>query len=387
VCPVDEGGGLTTQLTASSVGEGPVQVTLFTGGGNAGSIGVSIGEIGATVVPIVDVAAVGTVGGLVEVPPGSAVASLVRGSASIAAEPCPIVTPPEIFLTGGATVDQRSFVVQLMNPYAGEAVVNMTVTSEVGVESSDRFSSIVVPAMSSEVLDLSDVVPGRERLSVRIEASTGRVIAVGRQEGESDGSMWTAVPGATDWLVPVPSAVGPAQLVVGNATDIDVEYQVDAYGPAGLDEGVSSGSLAPGAQSTLDLATLGEGGTQAVRVVSTGPITPLLRIEGGPILAATNGAASTSATWLLPGALTTDTESARLVVLNPGLEDVTLAITSMRAQPSEQTALLAAESVVELALGAADAYMVEASGPVVALSFVGGAGPGALSLGTPIVDG
>ena len=387
VCPVEEGGGRTTELTTLSTVQGPVQLTLFHGGQTAGSIGVSIGASGSNVIPVVDVAAVGTVGGLVEIPTGdSAVASVMRGATSLTAESCASSTSAQTYLTGGVSADERSFVVHLMNPFAGEAVVDLTVTSEVGVESNDQFNAVIVPSRSSTLVDVSQITPGRERLSVRIDTTAGRVIAVGRQSGDGDTATWNAVEAATDWLVPAPTADQPARVLVGNPSSTDVEYQIDAYGPGGLEEAVVSDSIQPGGQAVIDLSTLREGVTQAVRVISTAPVVATLWSEGPTILGVTNGSALPAGRWLLAGSLHTGAESGRVVILNPGLEDAAIQIQPMRGGGAEKALQVPAESVIELVLERADGFLVEASVPVVVMLSSLGAGPGALTLGVPLAD-
>lgn len=387
VCPVEEGGGRTTELTTLSTDQGPIQLTLFHGGQTAGSIGVSIGSSGSNVIPVIDVAAVGTVGGLVEIPSGnSAVASVMRGATSLTAESCASSTSAQTYLTGGVSADERSFVVQLMNPFAAEAVVDLTVTSEVGLESNDQFNAVIVPSRSSTPVDLSQITPGRERLSVRIDTTAGRVIAVGRQSGNGDTATWNAVEAATDWLVPVPTADQPARVLVGNPSNTDVEYQIDAYGPGGLEEAVVSASIPPWGQAVIDLSTLREGVTQAVRVISTAPVVATLWSEGPTNLGVTNGSPLPAGRWLLAGSLLTGVESGRVVIFNPGLEDAAIQVQSMRVGGAERALQVPAESVIELALETADGFLVEASVPVVVMLSSLGVGPGALTLGVSLAD-
>jgi hypothetical protein len=389
ICGVEEGGGRSTQLTAVSANEGPVQLTLFASGSPAGSIGVSIGPEGANVIPIVDVAAVGTVGALVELPPSdSLVGSVVRGSTSIAMESCSSVGAASSFLSGGTTAEQRSFEVHLMNPYAGEAVVDLTVTSEVGIESNDLLRSLIVPAASSVIVDMTALLPGRERLSVRIDSSAGRVFAIGRQTGVADTAVWNAVPGATDWLLPVPSLTPPAQLRVGNPSAQEVDFQVDVYGSGGLEEAVISDRVEANGEAVIDLSTLLEGASvQGVRVISTSPVVPTVWFEDQASIAVTSGGTEAASRWLLAGSALPGLESQRVVLLNPGLEDASVIIHSLRAARAQRTVVVPAQTVIELALEPADGFLLEASVPIVGLLSLSGQGSSAVSIGAPLADG
>jgi hypothetical protein len=389
VCAVEEGAGRTTQLTAVSASEGSVQLTLFASGRPAGSIGVSIGAEGASVIPIVDVAAVGTVGGLVELPPPeSSVGSVVRGPSSLSMESCSPAAASSTMLTGGSTADQRSFEVHLMNPYAGEAVVDLRVTSEVGVESDDRLRSVIVPAFSSVIVDMATLLPGRTRLSVGIDSSAGRVFAVGRQAGGSDSAVWNAATGATDWLIPVPTLTSSGLLRIGNASGQEVDFQVDVYGSAGLVEAVIADVIDASGEALIDLATLVEGSTvQGLRVISTSPVVATLWFEDQASLGVTGGVVEPASRWLLAGSAIPDIESQRVVILNPGLEDASVTIHSLRPARTERSVVVPAQTVIELALETADGFLMDSTSPVVGLLVLSGQGPVAISTGSPFADG
>lgn len=386
VCPVEEGEGRTTELAALSTDEGPVQLTLFANGSTAGSIGVSIGSDGATVIPVVDVAAVGTVGGLIELPSGSSAAgATIRGSASISVESCVKTIPPQVFVTGGVTTGQQAFSLHLMNPFAGQAVVSLTVTSELGLESNTRYDSVTVPSRGSEIIDFGQLAPGRERLSVRVDTSEGRVVAVAHQGGGADGATWSGVTPASDWLLPIPTGAVSTRVLVGNPSNAEVEYQVDVYGPGGFEAAALSRVVGPGGEDTIDLSDLPD--ARGLRVISTSPVVATLVVETDSMLGMTTGATEPAGSWLLPAALATGADSARVVVLNSGLEDAAMTVRSLRTAGSQLSLTVPAESVVELALDAADGYLVDATLPVVALLVVVGQDVGAAAIGVPLVDG
>ena len=67
-----------------------------------------------------------------------------------------------------------------MNPYSGEAIVELAVQSESGLESSGELEGIIVPSRSSVVVDLTEILPGRATLNVVVETTLGSVVAAGR---------------------------------------------------------------------------------------------------------------------------------------------------------------------------------------------------------------
>ena len=367
VCSVQEGSGRSTDVAILSAVNGPTELTLFTAGEAAGTLATSTGPSGSTVLPVGDVAAVGTVGGLVELPDAESTAGVViRGGTSLMSETCASVPHPRVFLTGGSTVSGESFSLQLMNPYAGEAIVSLRVTSEAGVESNDRFDSVVIPPRSSQIIAFNQLIPGRERLSVGLDTVEGRIIAVGEQGVEGESSIWNAVPATQDWFLPVPAGQPSRTLLIGTPSAIDVDYQIDFYGPEGLEEALITGVLPAGGQAEIDLDEISQE-TSAVRVIATSPVVPTLRIDSAEGFATTTGSPTQANRWMLPGASALEGGQGNVVILNPSIEDSTVSIRPLRDNSVVRDIPLPSDQVVELVLEVADGYLIESTSPVVVL--------------------
>lgn len=387
VCAVEEGSGRTTTISVLSTVDGPVQFTLFAGGGSAGSIGVRTGASGSTTVPVVDVAAVGTVGGLVELPVAtSATASIVAGSGSLSAESCATKPVTVSFLAGGSTVSGETFDLHLMNPYAGEAEVELVVQSEAGIESNERFESVIVPSRSSTVVPFTQLIPGRETLSITIETIEGRVLAVGRQGTRGESAVWNAVEPALDWFLPVPAGGGEKKVVIASPTNADVDYQIDLYGPDGFQESFEVGQLSPRGQSELVLSSISEE-TLGVRVIATNPVVPTLWVDSEAGVAATTASPVLDTRWMLPGAGTPVGGGGSVVLMNPGIENTTISLRPLREQTSVRTIELSADALIELALESADGYLIESTSPIAALWTARREPAGSASIGVPLGDG
>lgn len=384
VCTIQEGRGRSTDVAILSTANGPAQIGLFTNGATAGSLATSTGSSGSTVIPVGDIAAVGTVGGLIELPNATSTAGVVvAGAASFSAEACQSVPSPDTFLTGGSTVSGESFAVQIMNPYSGEATVSLRVTSEAGLESNERFNSILIPPRSSEVISFNELIPGREQLSVAIQTQRGRVMAVALQEIEGETSLWTAIPEAQDWFLPVPEGQPSRHILIGTSSAIDVDYQVDFYGPGGLEEGLVSGVLPANGQAFIDLDQMSEE-TSAVRVIATAPVVPTLRIRT-PVGLATTSASSVQANrWMLPSASVPEGGQARMVIFNASIEDSTVSIRPLRQNSSIRDLLVPSDGVAELALQSADGYLVESTAPVVVMWVATSPVGGSAAMGVPL---
>lgn len=386
VCPVEEGSGRTTEISVLSTVDGPTALTLFTSGETAGSISQETGASGSVVVPVVDVAAVGTVGGLVEMPDArSATGAVVFGSESLSAETCATVPAPQTLITGGSTASGATFVLHLMNPYAGEALVRLDVQSEAGTESSDRFESVVVPSRSSRLIDFTDLIPGREAISVSIETIAGRVMAVGRGGTQHGSAIWQAVAPREDWFLPVPAGLGLKELVIATSSDSEVAFQVDVYASTGFEEGLITDTLPARGRAVIDLASVAEDAT-GVRVISAAPLVPMLRFATEEGFAATTALPTTANRWLLPGASAVEGGWSTVVVLNAGIEDGTVTIRPLREETYVRTLVVESEATTEVSLDSADGYLIESSTPVAVL-WAAQRGEGSLlATGVPLFD-
>lgn len=387
VCTVQEGSGRSTTLSVLSTVDGPVRLTLFTGGEAAGTLETSTGPSGSTLIPVGDLAAVGTVGGLLELPnPTSAASVLISGASSFSAEACSASPSPEIFLPGGSTVAGESFSMQFINPFAGEAIVSLRVVSEAGVESNERFDSIVVPPRSSRSVDFNELLPGRERLAVAVTTELGRVSAIGQQEIEGESSVWNAVPASDDWFLPIPAGEPARTLIIGTPSAIEVDYQVDFYGPEGLEEALVTGVLPGGGHAALDLDEISQE-TSAVRIVSTGPVVPILRIDSPGGLATTTGSPVEANRWMLPGASSQPGGLGGLVILNASIEDGTVSIRPLRERSSIRDLPVLSDGILEVTLETADGYLIESTTPIVAMWVASTGTARSAAIGVPIEDG
>ena len=387
ICGVEEGSGRSTGISVLSTVDGPVALTLFASGSTAGSIGHTTGGSGSITIPVVDVAAVGIVGGLVEMPTAtSAAGAVVIGAESMSAESCASMPSPQTFLTGATTASGDTFELHLMNPYAGEAVAELTVQSEAGIESNTRFESVIVPPRSSTIVDFTELVPGRETLSIAIDTVRGRVITVGRQGVSGESAVWKAVSASQDWFVAVPRGPGIRHVIVGTPANTEIEYQVDYYGPGGLEEGFEMGTIAPRGQAVVNLGAVTEEAV-AIRVISTGPVVPTLWMESGEGLAVTTGSVGPTNRWFLPGAGAPEGGWATVVIANVGLDTSAVSIRSLREGTRVRSIELDADTVIELSIEAADGYLIESVGETVVMWSGHRDTASTAALGVPIVDG
>ncbi len=366
---------------------GQGRLSTFAAGTETGAVEFRTGPTGAVTIPAVDADAVGIAGGLVEMPSETTAAGVVTtGPGSRTAEVCADTPPAQAFISGGSTISGSMFEIQLINPYAGEASVDLNVTSDAGVESSDRFNAVVVPPLSTITVDLTQIIPGREAVAAEIETTRGSVLAYGRQTIDGRRALWRAVAPAQDWWLPVPPGEGTKQMRIANPESAEVEYQVDLYGPDGFVEGYETGVIGARGSVTVPLAAI-TSDAAAVQVITTGPVVPLLWIDSPQGLARTTASEVDAPVWLLPGASGPPGGSASITVLNSGVETVTVSIRSLSDSSIVRDLEVGAEGVLTIDLVAADGYRVEATGPVVVLWTSSHGGTGTAAMGIPLQDG
>ncbi|HET7846497.1 MAG TPA: DUF5719 family protein, partial [Acidimicrobiia bacterium] len=297
---------------------------------------------------------------------GSAASSTVIGAGSLSVDTCPAASGSDLILGGGSTLSDQRFDVQLMNPYAGEAIVNLVVQSDAGLESSTQLDSVIVPARSTVVVNLAEILPGREWMTVAIQVETGGVLAVGRLGIGSESAVWDAMAPAQEWFIPVPHGLESRQVVIA-ARDSDVEYQVDFFGPDGVVEALETGQITARGQAIVDIGAVTPV-VSAIRVVTTAPVGAFLRITNDTAVALTSGATVAGSELLLPGVGSTPGASGWIAILNPGLEDVTAAVATLGTGSAPVSVAIPAGEVVEIVVSTDPVlgYVISGDGALVA---------------------
>jgi hypothetical protein len=238
------------------------------------------------------------------------------------------------------------------------------------------------------ILDLDELLPGRQFLAIAVEVSSGSVMTAARFDAGADGALWHSVSPALDWFVPIPAAGIGGELVISTGSTADVEYQVDVYGPQGLVEAQQDGVVPARGSVSLPLSGMDVEAAAAIRVIATQPVAVFERLVAETGVAMTEGTASTSSGWLLPGAGLSAGGTGSLLILNAGLEEDTVLVTALRDQPASQEITVPAGMVVEVPAmeGGANAYTVEGQGELVAALVATGEGAMAYSIGVPQTD-
>lgn len=387
VCPLTEVADRHTAVSVLSSINGRGRVSAFAAGSETGTLDFSTGTSGSFTVAAAELDVVGTTGGLVEMPSHSTTAGVtITGATAFGAEGCASRPAAQVVVSGGSTAGDEDLRVRLLNPYSGEANVDVVVATETGLESDQRFQGVRIPPLTTVTLDMGTIIPERERITAIVEATRGSVVAMAVQTIGGRIAVWRAVEPATDWWLPAPRGGERKELVITNPAAGEAEFQVDFYGPEGLVEAGQTGVLLPRGEVRIPLTTETIEPV-AVRVISTSPVTATLWIETPEALAATTGAPVDASTWLLPGAHGPAGGTGTLVVLNSGLDPVTVTVRSLGDRSLVRDFDLPAGELLEIALVAANGYRVEATGPVVALWSALMGGDGSVAMGQALLDG
>lgn len=387
VCPAVEAGGQHSTFSILSSVNGDGRLSAFAAGAETGAVEFSTGSSGSITLPALDAGAVGFTGALIEMPSETTATGVtVSGQSGFAAEACADTPTVQAVISGGSTADGGAFQVLLLNPYAGEATVDLTVSTETGLESDTRFNSVIVPALSTITIDMTDIIPGREQIAVTMTTTRGSVLAAGRQVEGARTALWRAVEPGVDWWLPIPGGGETKQLLITNPVASEVQFRLDFYGPEGLVEEQETGLIEARGEVRVPLTEMA---TEAVgvRVISAEPLVSTLWIDSAEMLAATTGSQVEAPAWLLPGARGPAGGAGNVFVLNGGLETVTVTVRSLKEASLVRNFELAAEDVLVSGLVEADGYRIEATGPVVALWTAQAGGDGSVALGIPLQDG
>lgn len=359
VCATEEGGGRSTGLAITSTVAGNGLVTVFSGGTTAGTGRYETDTSGGASVQMGTISAVGEAAALVEFPSAESSAAVVSvGSVSISAESCSRIPDRQTVFGGANTLEGTALKVQLMNPYATEAMVDISAFSESGRESVEALEGIIVPPRSSVIVDIANALPGRESLAFGIETSRGRVVASARTDTPGDSAVWRPVAPSENWILPAPSlSDGSREVVIVSTSVADVAYQIDIYGPNGLEEAVLEGVVEGRGQQIVDLTGLAEGPV-AIGVIAEAPVGVFARYQTATALGIGSAASDSASDWFLPGAASVADTTTAVVIANVGVDTVTVDLSQLRAASATTEVTIEAGRVVEIPLDQVPSYGV-----------------------------
>ena len=335
LCPHGGGTGWSATIAIANPGSNPVDVRLTPIGsgapGAAIAVSVPAGREVLQQMPAKERASatyVESFGGWVGV--GWQVAA--GGSeAGVGAEPCTPAAATTWYTTDADTSKGHEAYLVLMNPFAGDAVYNVTLYQPGRPPARpEAWTGAVLAAGRSVALELDKQVLGRDPVAAEVDISKGKVAvaSLGVTSPVGVRSVLGASALSSTWYLPVAGGVGQsslALLVPENDGALFSGTLLSSQPPQ------TAGSLTQQQQSGRSTASyeVPTNGASAIQIQTDAgvPVLAALRSAGqGWDDAATGGAAAPAPAWLVPPTVRGDPPKPGLVIVNPGTDpvDVTL---------------------------------------------------------------
>lgn len=412
-------------------------LTVYTDSGARQSRPLTVPAHGSTTVRTSDVLRAPWASVVVEASGGGiSVTQEVRGPAGRSAADCASSSSPVWWFPAGTSRVGSRLSLALFNPFPGEATVDITFDTEDGTRTPQQFQGLVVRGGQVSIVDISAVVTLRERVSMSVNARSGRVVATGLQTTDgrnATASGLTFVPGSTIaapvWIFPVSTPVtvaGAETVAIINAGDTDADVQVQVQ----LDDPAANGTVEPFAVSVPARRTVEVDLGADARVPAAVGHWLIVRATGGePLVAARNvgvvrtasaggltssiGVPVVATRWIGAVPVPTSTSAALLSIVNPHATrraTITLRVhadgrvsdvermVSVVIPPGQRTVIDLARALASRATGPSGPWEVVSDLPVVAGQWFTFSGPidvatvgafpvvGTLSAPGPIAD-
>jgi hypothetical protein len=296
-----------------------------------------------------------------------AVSQEISGSLGWSATPCATAGSAAWYFASGLTMANAGVELTLLNPYPSESVVDLSFTTNQGLETPEEFQGLVVPGDGMLSVNLGDHLRRRQAIATTVTARTGRVVAwkTSWVLKPQPGAVLAGTPAASSPLAdpswPVPgvtvtlgaSSPGTSWTwpdgMAGNG--IAEQYLIYNPGPDTADVRLSIG-LAQGQAEPFDLSV---GPYQVQPVVSEQQVRIPSGIAHSAVLVSTNGVPvvaerwisagppsawqgigellggqTAAGSWLVPDMLAGPWHRAALVLYNPGAVPVQATVVSLR---------------------------------------------------------
>ena len=207
--------------------------------------------------------------------------------------------PPDVdvWFTGVGAGARHSSMIELTNPDAGRAVVDIEVRGRDGLVDAPELRGLAVPGGQTVRVDLAETIPRRDDLALHVQTTRGRVAAdvldtfdtLGAGPGGSDWLPAQTEPAARNLLLGLPGGGGQRVLVLSNPGDdearagVQVVSQRSVFSPEGLDDVVvpAQSTVRVRLSKALRESVNDDEVPVGVRIDSTEPVTSGLRLSVG----------------------------------------------------------------------------------------------------------
>lgn len=174
------GGAAPAQIVVTDAGASPVdaRVTVVASQGAPIVVPVHVAARSRVAIPETVPGGAPWVGAVVDVQGGlTAVEQHVTGTLGSSVTPCATTTSGRWYFPSAQTLVNASSELTLLNPYPVAAIVDLSFSTEQGIEQPGNFQGIDVPAGGLVAVDLGSHLRRRQRIATTVSVRTGRVVA------------------------------------------------------------------------------------------------------------------------------------------------------------------------------------------------------------------
>ncbi len=156
----------------------PGVVTLVPSSGRAVRIPVTIPAQGRKVIAEDVRQGSPWIGAIVDIEAGGvAVQQEVSGPLGNSSAPCATAGSSQWYFAAGATLVNAQVGLSLLNPYSTDAIVDLSFTTNQGVEAPEEFQGLIVPPDGLIAVNLGDHLRRRQFIATTVTARSGRLVA------------------------------------------------------------------------------------------------------------------------------------------------------------------------------------------------------------------
>ena len=344
----------------------------------------------------------------------SVVEHAITGNADVAVGPCARQAGRDWYFASGTTERGAEEHAALFNPFADDAIVELTFATDAGFVAPPDLQSVIVPRRSRVTVPVGNFVRRQAQVALRVRVVTGRIVAerslTFTPENETRQGLTLslgATSPASSWSLPGVVAPGDGaahSVLVANFEPAATEVEITPRFEDGTDADAQRLPVRGRSVGVVDLASLGASGAPFAVDVRTTRSSGVVVEElawwappaGGPASATTTASPVRATNWVFSTGALTSESGAAVSVLNPGPTGTTVDLLAYPAGGAEQPARVrrlalragrqARFDLAELGLAPDQVVTVRAGAPVVAVRLALGPEGASLALGVPDPD-
>ena len=263
----------------------------------------------------------------------------------VAAEPCLPGAGRHWTLPDGTTEQGESAYVVVMNPFAADAVFEVTALTESDPPKGiTDFTDYVLAGGRSAAFKLNQIVLGEAAVAARVDVSIGRVavaaLGISSKEGIRSSIGWPGAP-AEETILPGGGDAGQSVLAAADPGTAPSTFSASVLGPKGLQiAGRLRQQTQDGASATAYPVTTEDPASIAATTQAGDPGVVVARRTRGESqdLGSTGGVASAGSAWIVPPATGSAPRSPVVYLTNPGERPVEVALATLPVNGSPTSA-------------------------------------------------